>query len=140
MTANRAKGHFGRTGHNGVGLVGKPAAVLLAATVIAKTAEAATQSCHKTDKDTFCASFCRELSWADASEPEAREAQLAASQRWLTNEFGCECGEAAWNPAKGFRTDTPTAEAGRAKGTKRKPDFENEFAQARRHHVRALVL
>ena len=140
VTANNAKGHFGRTGHNGVGLVGKPAAVLLAAAVIAKTAEAAMESCQKCDKDSFCASFCRQLTWADTSEPEAREAQLAVSQHWLTNEFGCECGDASWNPAKGFRTDTPTAEAGRAKGTKRKPDFDNEFAQARKHHVRALVL
>jgi len=140
VTANRAKGHFGRIGHNGVGLVGKPAAVLLAAAVISKTAEAAMESCDKTDKDSFCASFCAQLRWADSSEPEARKAQLAASQRWLTNEFGCACGDASWNPAKGFRTDTPTAEAGRAKGTKRKPDFESEFAQARKHHVRALVL
>ena len=57
VTANRAKGHFGRTGHNGVGLVGKPAAVLLAATVIAKTAEAAMQSATKRTRTRFVQAF-----------------------------------------------------------------------------------
>ena len=36
VAANKANGHCGRIGHNGVTLVGTPAAVLLAASVIAK--------------------------------------------------------------------------------------------------------
>jgi hypothetical protein len=41
VSVNKATGHFGRVGHNGVALVGTPAATVLAAAVIAKTAEAA---------------------------------------------------------------------------------------------------
>lgn len=69
VLANKASGHFGRTGHNGVALCGKPAACILAAAAIAKIAEAALQSCSKSDQDTFCANFCRSCRLVDQTYP-----------------------------------------------------------------------
>ena len=36
----------------------------------------------RTNKDTFSANFCAQLSWAETSEPEARETQFVALQPW----------------------------------------------------------
>ena len=66
VSVNKATGHFGRVGHNGVALVGTPAATVLAAAVIAKTAEAALLSCRKSDMDT-CGNFCRQVRLIDTS-------------------------------------------------------------------------
>lgn len=72
VSVNKATGHFGRVGHNGVVIVRTPAPTVLTAAVIAKTAEAALLSCSKSDTDTYCASFCRQIRPIDTSNPDAR--------------------------------------------------------------------
>ena len=58
----------GRARHNGVALCGTPAASVVAAAVMARIAEAAILACHKTDMDTFCGNYCRQVWPEDASD------------------------------------------------------------------------
>ena len=62
--------------HNGVVLVGTPAAVVLSAAFVARSAEAALRSCSKSDVDTYCGNICRQVRPADTSNPDARRRQL----------------------------------------------------------------
>lgn len=139
VLANKASGHFGRTGHNGVALCGKPAACILAAAAIAKIAEAALQSCNKSDQDTFCANFCRSCRLVDMSDPDAQQKQLEVSQQWLHNDFCAKDASADWNTPKRFRESTPTAREGTLSGEKKRRVFEpmNELVQ--KQHVRCLM-
>lgn len=139
VLANKASGHFGRTGHNGVALWGKPAACILAAAAIAKIAEAALQSCNKSGQDTFCANFCRSCRLVDMSDPDAQQKQLEVSQQWLHNDFCAKDASADWNTPKRFRESTPTAREGTLSGEKKRRVFEpmNELVQ--KQHVRCLM-
>ena len=105
VSVNKATGHFGRVGHNGVALVGTPAATVLAAAVIAKTAEAALRSCKKTDVDTYCGNFCRQVRPVDTSNPDARQTQLRKATAWLETRFNGGQSSADWNTPKKFRRD-----------------------------------
>eukprot|EP00439_Symbiodinium_sp_Y106_P014745 s6370_g2.t1 len=118
VMANQATGHFGRTGHNGVVLVGKPAATLLAAALIAKTSEAALSACTKSDENSFCANFVKQLGFTDSSDGDAKVKQLALSRTWLQHDFGLLSSDASWNKPKAHRHDTPTAMEGRSNGLK----------------------
>ena len=138
VTVNRANGKFGRAGHNGVSLVGTPTATIFAAIVIAKISEAALKSCKKSDKDSCCGMFCREVRPADISNNSARAAGLRRSKEWLQSGFSAQCAPADWNTPKKFRRDTPTAALGKQSGEKRKVDFEHESALVTKHHMRAI--
>ena len=91
--------------------------------MIAKTSEAALATCNKTDVDSYCGMFCREVRPADISDANARSAELRKSKRWLESRFSAKCASAEWNTPKKFRHDTPTAVLGRETGQKRKADF-----------------
>ena len=58
VSVNKATGHFGSVGHNGVALV------------------AALLRCSKSDMDTYCGNFCMQVRPDDNSDPDARRAQL----------------------------------------------------------------
>lgn len=135
----KATGHFGRIGHNGVVLVGTPAAVALSAAFIARSAEAALHNCSKSDVDAYCGNFCRQVRPDDASNPDARRRQLQTSMTWLQTRFGCNQMSAEYNTPKKFRQDTPTAEAGRLSGQKRKAEWEPEMQMLSKHHMLALT-
>merc|ERR1712039_245381 len=138
VALNKACGHFGRVGHNGVSLCGTPVAATIAAAVIAKIAEAAMAACNKSDKESFCANFCRQVYPTDTSDQDARTRKCSAAKTWLQQVFtGDEVNQ--WNtPTKRPRTDTPTANFGRCSGQKRKADFAGDCDMVTKHHVKAL--
>jgi len=139
VALNKANGHFGRVGHNGVSLCGTPVAAVIAGAVIAKIAEAAMMACNKSDKDTFCANFCRQVYPQDTSDPDARRRHGMTAKTWLRQVFtGDEVMQ--WNtPTKKARNDTPTAELGRLSGQKRKANFTGDCDMVTKHHVKALT-
>mmetsp|Transcript_62135 Transcript_62135/g.189725 ORF Transcript_62135/g.189725 Transcript_62135/m.189725 type:complete len:422 (-) Transcript_62135:102-1367(-) len=139
VAANRADGCFGRTGHNGVALCGTPAASIVAAVIAARIAQAALHACNKTDSDTFCGNFCKQVWPQDTSDADARRAQLAASKGWLRRIFGSHKDGAEWNTPKKYRGNTPTALSGRTEGRKRKAEFEDAETAATKHHMKALA-
>lgn len=139
VSVNKAQGHFGRVGHNGVTLVGTPPAVVLASVFIANTSEKALKSCNKSDVDTFCGNFCKQVRPTDYSDPDGRRDHLSRSFEWLEKRFGGGDSTAEWNTPKRYRRNTPTAFLGRESGEKRKAEFETMTSMATKHHVRALT-
>lgn len=107
--------------------------------MIARIAEAALSACTKSDKDTFCANYCRQLWPEDASDENARCSQLAKSRQWMRSLFGSDEEGAEWNTPKKFRSDTPTALSGKKEGCKRKAEFEGVASTATKYHVKALT-
>ena len=101
-----------------------------AAIVIAKTSEAALATCNKTDVDSYCGMFCREVRPADISDANARSAELRKSKRWLESRFSAKCASAEWNTPKKFRHDTPTA----VLGERNRSEKESRLW----HHMRAI--
>mmetsp|Transcript_91241 Transcript_91241/g.294972 ORF Transcript_91241/g.294972 Transcript_91241/m.294972 type:complete len:383 (-) Transcript_91241:232-1380(-) len=139
VAANSAQGCFGRAGHNGVALCGIPVACVVAAVVTARIAEAAVDSCQKSDADAYCGNFCRQMWPADLSDADARSAQLAQSRQWLRGSFGADAGGAEWNTPKKYRKDTPTAESGAKEGRKRRSEHDPALNLVQKHYCKALT-
>jgi len=78
---NKETGDFGRTGHNGVALIGPLGAALSGAALLCKIAEAAMVT-DKCDQDAWANAFCCEVFPAIKQSSEAASSQ-ERSQKWL---------------------------------------------------------